>query len=143
MFCTNILVAYDGSELSDKALQKAMQIVEMNPVVSLEVLVVIKFTTFVGSIYAPGYDKVIESDLQYCSELVAKADNALSNMKTRHSVSLVQGLPEEEILNFAKEHGSDLIIMGSRGLTGLKEMFMGSVSHYVVQHAEIPVLIVK
>jgi len=35
------------------------------------------------------------------------------------------------------------VVMGSRGLSGLKEIFLGSVSHHVVQKSSCPVMIVK
>ncbi len=53
-----------------------------------------------------------------------------------------EGPAYKVILEHAKENNSDLIIMGSRGLSGVKE-YLGSVSHYVVQHSSVPVLIIK
>ncbi|WP_269085328.1 universal stress protein [Peribacillus muralis] len=46
------------------------------------------------------------------------------------------------LLEHVNTHNCDLIIMGSRGLSGFKE-FLGSVSHYIVQHSPVPVLLVK
>ena len=46
------------------------------------------------------------------------------------------------ILQQAKELNCDLIIMGSRGLSGIKE-FLGSVSHSITQQSSIPVLVMK
>ena len=43
----------------------------------------------------------------------------------------------------AKDWNADLIIMGRRGLTGLSEMFLGSVSNYVVHHASCSVLLIQ
>ena len=51
--------------------------------------------------------------------------------------------PEKAILNLAKSWDADLIVMGRRGLSGLKELLLGSVSNYVVYHAPCSVLIVK
>lgn len=59
------------------------------------------------------------------------------------NVDLIQGAAAEVLLDYAKENGSDIIIIGSRGLGGIREFVLGSVSHNVVQHAQIPVLIVK
>jgi nucleotide-binding universal stress UspA family protein len=56
---------------------------------------------------------------------------------------LLQGSPAEVILSYAKEHGADVIVIGSRGLGGIREFVLGSVSHNVVQSARIPVLVVK
>ena len=48
-----------------------------------------------------------------------------------------------EVNDIAKKHGADLIIMGSHGSDGLREIFVGSNAEKVVRHSEIPVLVVK
>ncbi len=47
------------------------------------------------------------------------------------------------IINYSKELGCDLIIMGSQGATGLKEMFIGSNTEKVVRNSDIPVWVIK
>jgi len=47
------------------------------------------------------------------------------------------------IMEVSKEHDCDLIIMGSHGATGFKEMFIGSNTEKVVRYSEIPVLVIK
>ena len=49
----------------------------------------------------------------------------------------------DEIVQFGRDHGIDLIVMGSRGLSDLKGMLLGSVSHKVVQLADCPCLLVR
>lgn len=53
------------------------------------------------------------------------------------------GNPGRTICDFAQTWSADLILVGSRGLTGVKEMFLGSVSNYVTHHAPCSVLIVR
>ena len=53
------------------------------------------------------------------------------------------GNPGREICKLANTWSADLILVGSRGLKGLKEMFLGSVSNYVTHHAPCSVLIVR
>ena len=53
------------------------------------------------------------------------------------------GNPSSEIVAFAEEHHPDLIVMGSRGQTDFKKLFVGSVSSQVMQHAPCPVTIVR
>lgn len=48
-----------------------------------------------------------------------------------------------EVNDVAKEHGADLIVMGSHGASGVKEFFVGSNTERVVRNADIPVLVVK
>lgn len=49
----------------------------------------------------------------------------------------------ELILSVARKEGADSVVMGSRGLSGITEFLLGSVSTKVTQYAEIPVLVVK
>ena len=53
------------------------------------------------------------------------------------------GIPGSEICELAELWSADLIMVGSRGLQGLKEMFLGSVSNYITHHAPCSVLIVR
>jgi nucleotide-binding universal stress UspA family protein len=54
---------------------------------------------------------------------------------------LVEGHPAEEIIKEAKEN--DLIVIGSKGKTGLDRLLLGSVAENVARHASCPVMIVK
>ncbi|MCZ8514788.1 universal stress protein [Paenibacillus filicis] len=58
-------------------------------------------------------------------------------------VRLKEGDAGKEIVKYSEEAGCDLIVMGSRGLSGLREWWLGSVSHHVMQHTKRLVLIVK
>ena len=57
--------------------------------------------------------------------------------------SQLRGNPQQTICELASNWSADLIVVGSRGLKGLKEMFLGSVSNYVTHHAPCSVLIVR
>ena len=52
------------------------------------------------------------------------------------------GEPGPAVVEEAKEWGADLVVIGSRGHTGLRRLIEGSVSHYVVDHAPCPVEVV-
>jgi nucleotide-binding universal stress UspA family protein len=53
------------------------------------------------------------------------------------------GQPDREIVDLAEELGLGLIVLGSRGLGGIKRALMGSVSDSVVRHAHCPVLVLR
>ena len=53
------------------------------------------------------------------------------------------GVPDKEILDLADDLDADMIVVGSRGLGGLRRALMGSVSGSVVRHAHCPVLVVR
>ena len=56
---------------------------------------------------------------------------------------LAEGRPADKIVEAAKEGSFNLIVIGSRGLGGIKEFFLGRASDRVVDEAPCPVLIVK
>ncbi|MBK1724992.1 universal stress protein [Thiocystis violacea] len=56
---------------------------------------------------------------------------------------LVKGLPSSRILEVAADRSAAMIVMGSKGLTGLKHLMVGSVAERVVHRAKIPVTVVK
>jgi nucleotide-binding universal stress UspA family protein len=61
----------------------------------------------------------------------------------RTEYTQLTGNPGPTICQLAKNWSADLILVGSRGLKGLKEMFLGSVSNYVTHHAPCSVLIIR
>jgi nucleotide-binding universal stress UspA family protein len=56
---------------------------------------------------------------------------------------IIFGSPSLEIDEMAKKKGFDIIVIGSRGESGLKEIFLGSVANAVVHKSKIPVLVIK
>jgi len=57
--------------------------------------------------------------------------------------TVVQGDPATGIIKFARAEDIDMIVIGSRGLTGIKEFVLGSVSHRVTHLADCTVTVVK
>jgi nucleotide-binding universal stress UspA family protein len=58
-------------------------------------------------------------------------------------VHLSSSLPSQAILDTAREVGADMIVMGTRGISGLMHVLVGSVAERTVRHATCPVLTVK
>jgi len=56
---------------------------------------------------------------------------------------LLSGQPREAIIAYAKERENPMILVGRRGLSSIGEMFLGSVSQYLVHHANCPVTVVN
>ena len=133
-----IIVPIDGSEIANKAAGKALALAQaLNiPVVALHVI------GFDLSIY----DYPMEIQL---IELLQREGHAYlegivtlgEDLGVTVSKKLVEGHPAEEIIKEAKE--DDLIVMGSKGRTGLDRLLLGSVAENVARHASCPVMIVK
>ena len=56
---------------------------------------------------------------------------------------LVEGYPHEEILEYLREHGIDMVVMGTHGRTGIDRIILGSVAERVVRRSPVPVLTVR
>lgn len=136
MLCSKILVAYDHSDLAQRALEKALEIAKMDQTIEIQIVHVIKVpdvnsATLMEAIYLEG------------KNVITKVEISLPKLPNHFQTFLLEGKsPALVILNHAQKHNCDLIVMGSRGLSGIKE-FLGSVSHTVVHSSHIPILIVK
>ncbi|MDR7071759.1 universal stress protein [Fictibacillus barbaricus] len=141
----NILVAYDGSEESQRALDYAVNFAYENEKIVLHLITVYQPAFSIAYTYA---NYPVE---QANYELKEKNEEMIQNVKTdlsfKTNLSIVakaiEGYPGNVLTHYASMNSIDLIVIGSRGLSGVKELFLGSVSHHVVQKAECPVLVIK
>lgn len=141
MFYSKILVAYNESELAKKSLEAAVQLAKTDESIEIHVVYVSEFQ-YQPYIMGNVWDLIDESLLRHGENILEGAREQLADVKNPVKTFNERGIASHVILEHAREHGCDLIVMGSRGLTGIRE-FLGSVSHYVVQHSPVPVLIVK
>jgi len=134
----NIVLAYDGSKFSNKALKEAINIAKSSGG-GLLILSVVDITDEFES-QAPGLtDKMTEKLLKLAQKALAKALTA----KVKAKVEVHVGDAYEMIVDISKKKKADIIIMGSHGRTGLTRLLMGSVTSRVIGHAPCSVLVVK
>ncbi len=135
-----LLVALDGSELSDYVIQ-TLQTLHLQPETKVILTHVISTsgTDVEVAVDRPQSDaeglpyRHIEKQLQsYQQELACQTE-----------LEIVTGDPAEEIIRLANIYRADLIVIGNRGLTGLNRIIKGSVSSQVVEDAHCSVLVVK
>ncbi|MDR0267653.1 universal stress protein [Paenibacillus sp.] len=144
MLFSKILLAYDGSKASNKALDHAIELAKVTPGSIIEVIHAYDFPrVFIGEGLAPIPASVNKDYYDLAEQTVEEAKKRLTESEVNFHVKMVQGAPAETVLKYAKDHNSDVIVIGSRGLGGIREFVLGSVSHNVVQHARIPVLVIK
>jgi nucleotide-binding universal stress UspA family protein len=142
-----ILVALDGSEHAGKALDFAVDLAEKYSA-EVVLLSVVPYTDLVLVSMVPSSIKE-ESYLiklrDYYEEVLSKALRKTKKIRPNLKVStkLTEGQPADKIVETVKEGSFDIIVMGSRGMSGIKEFLLGSVSHRVADKAPCAVLIVK
>ncbi|MDQ0350288.1 nucleotide-binding universal stress UspA family protein [Alkalibacillus filiformis] len=160
-----VLVAYDGSTDSKKALNKAEGIAKQNDAKLIVAYVqdqspaapisdqhtiphgtsmLNQTTNYTTSMPASDSSEQQQVDImdQQADEILDEAKLKLSNeIDTDYEILL--GPPAREIVKFAKDQDVDLVILGNRGLSGLKKIVMGSVSNKVTNDSHCPVLVIK
>ena len=136
----NILVAYDGSLNSRRALDVAVEIAKCAQARVHLVYAYDKIPSFLGE---PNLQELVDKVLIAAREMVESAAAQLKAEYIRVTTNVLEGPPAEAILDVAEAEKFDLIVMGSRGLGRLQGLLLGSVSDRVLHHAKIPVLIVR
>lgn len=138
----HILVAYDGSNHAQKALKHAAGLAEA---FEAKLTVIHAYATPMLN----SGDMLITAPAEWAQEYVDYSMKVLDEAKDKVPQGVnadyrnVEGYPAQAVLDYANDTGVDLIVMGSRGLGAIREFVLGSVSHNVVQHAKVPVLVVK
>jgi len=149
IFPTTILVATDGSEEAALALTTAADLAKST---NSELHVAYVFPTAVQRPFPNPVLARPAAEMEHeLEEAMGQAqsflDRELEQVKaegvTVADSHLVRGRPDREIVHLSEELGAGLIVMGSRGLGGVRRALMGSVSDSVVRHAHCPVLIVR
>jgi len=137
-----ILVPFDGSEHAEKALARAVYLAKLcgSEILILNVVDLNKKISSFEQVSTGGY---VPSDFKEEGYriLLNFADNIPKEIKTKYMVEI--GKPAEIILDTCKQESCDLIIMGSRGLSTLKQLILGSVSDYVMSNAMCPVMVIR
>ncbi|MGP1628459.1 MAG: universal stress protein [Giesbergeria sp.] len=143
-----ILVATDGSELSNKAVQSATELA-----VSLgATLVALKVVPRYPRSYMEGGLPVDLKDIKHIeAQWTAAAQDLVDGIKIQASAQGVtvkavvakSDLVAEAVIAAAKKHKCDLIVMASHGRKGIKRLLLGSETQHVLTHSHIPVLVLR
>ena len=139
-----ILVPMDFSDHAISALSYAKEIAATFDA-QLQVVHVIEESVH-PACYAIGKSSVFElmPDVKNKSEKeMRRLFEESSGPSSNAEYHVIEGFASSEILRFAKKNKSDLIIIATHGLTGLKHLLLGSVAEKVVRAAECPVFTVK
>lgn len=134
-----ILVALDSSDLSEPLIQALKQF-QLAPTTHIVLAHVIANT---GADPDLAVDRPqIEAETATHQQL-EQFQIYQASLPYSSELEIVTGNPAEEIIRLANIHQADLIVMGSRGLTGMSRILQGSVSSEVVETAPCSVFVVK
>ena len=145
---SKILVALDGSDNANKALDLAIKLGQR-----CDAELILFHAIQLGNL-SPGYAAMVSRAARdvYQSLAQEQADAILGEAEraaTGHGIEHVTRLTQEAdspaaaILSAAGSVAAELVVVGTRGLTGLRGIAMGSVAHKVASAASCPVLVAR
>ncbi len=146
IFPTKILLATDGSQEATLAARTAIDIADKTGselhvvLVGLSVSLVGMGPAEIADIPGPRQEE-LNYEAQRLLDTQLKQIEAAGGTVTQAHLRI--GKADEEIIALAEELDAGLIVIGSRGLGGIRRVLMGSVSDSVVRHAHCPVLVVR
>jgi nucleotide-binding universal stress UspA family protein len=142
----HILIATDGSDLAGKAVNAGLKLAKVLNANVTAVTVTEPWTAYItgeGPIAFP-IDEYEKSAAENATRtLAAVGDLANKFAVDCKSIHLKDQYPADGILDAAKSHGCDLIVMASHGRRGLGRLLLGSAAVSVLTHSTVPVLICR
>lgn len=136
---TKILLAYDGSEPSDKAFAFAADLAGRYQA-ELHVLTVAQLPEIGDEVET---EAVLENSRNYHNRLLRNLKDRADRLGIKAQFDLAIGHPAQQILDYAGQQGVDLIVLGHRGHGALDRWRLGSVTHRVISYAECAVTVVR
>ncbi len=146
-----LLVCFDGSEPSKRAIEKARQLTADCGIHEVTIIHAYQDNYWVslGDGYAPSPDMLRKledyekSQIQEKEEEIEEIAKTFANTEAVVNIKTIHGHPARVITKVAEEGNYDLIIIGSRGLGGFRKVVLGSVSNAVMQGTNVSVMVVK
>ena len=134
-----ILVAIDGSEPSDSALVKALELAALTSARLVALAVEGPLPAYAATV---GEVDEVKREKGFFGRLAASVRERADAAGVPVEVELRAGHAAELITRFARERRADLIVLGHRGHF-LRDHFLGSTADRVAEHADCPVMIVR
>jgi nucleotide-binding universal stress UspA family protein len=135
-----ILVALDSSELSKQIMQTLNQ---LNPQPPSKIVLAHVISLAEAPPDRPADQPHLDLEVGLYRQVEQQLLSYQASLSCQSELEIVTGDPAEEIIRLANIHHATLIIMGSRGLTGVNRILQRSVSGEVVEEASCSVLVVK
>lgn len=143
MALDKILVAYDGSAGSKKALSWALDLAGKLAIQTILAAVVTEPLGWSQETEPDILVKASEVQRQQLAKLLQEATFQFEQKGFPVASTLVSGSPGDELIECAKREQVDLIVSGTRGYGSSAPLMLGSVAHKLVTYSPIPVVIIK
>ncbi|GEK34967.1 universal stress protein [Kurthia sibirica] len=140
MFAKKIVVAYNDTDLSNDVLEYVKEILKLSNEIDLDIIYSYEGPPEALSPMQKNFDVGAPEMLRYADQIILKAKTKFGDLPNKVEGFIYNEGAASAVLDHADEHHSDLIVIGNRGFTGLRE-YVSSVSRTVQSKAKIPVLI--
>ncbi len=143
-----ILIATDGSPLSEQAVESGLSLASL----CNASVVVVKVVPLYSRSFLEGGDYMSLEDVKRIEDQwVLGAQQLLNGIQATAqargvaaTTSVIKSdLIAEALIDAAKEHGCELIVMASHGRKGIKRLLLGSETQHVLTHSQVPVLVLR
>lgn len=138
-----LLLPIDGSELSLKALQVALQMLHEGLNATIVLANVQEPANLYEMMTAPDPEVLEKVSQAAGADILKSAQAMLTAANVSFESEVGGGDPAHTIVDIAERYRCELIIMGARGTSALRSALLGSVSNEVLHSARVPVMIVK
>lgn len=143
---TTILVPTDFSATADAALDYGKDLAAAVGA-SLHVLHVLEDAymggSFAGELYVPESPTLRAAMVKEAESLLEHRVSPADRERLRARTAVIVGRSFKAIVDYADEHGIDLVVIGTHGRTGMAHLLLGSVAERIVRTAPCPVLTVR
>jgi nucleotide-binding universal stress UspA family protein len=136
----SVLVPYDGSEFSKKALRRAAEIARTDGGRVTVLYVIPRYEEMVEFYRSESIRKSLKAE---ADKVIAEAKKIAENAGIEVQAEIREGHASDEIVAAAEKQENDLIAMGTYGWKGVSKAIMGSTTNRVIAHASCPILVVK
>ncbi len=136
----SILVPFDGSDFSKKALKRACELSKLDGAEITAIYVIPRYEEMVEFFRTASIEKSLHAEAQ---KILDKAKELASGEGVSITTVMEQGHAGDKIVETAGRQGNDLIVMGTCGWSGVNKAIMGSSTERVITHAACPILVVK
>lgn len=137
-----IVVPTDGSTSSRPAIDHAVELAKIHDA-TIDAVYVVNLASFSGVPSEGSWEGVSQALEREGEEALDVVESTCSSRGVPVERIRLEGRPSQQIVEYATDHGADLIVMGTHGRGGLDRLLLGSVAERVVRSAPVPVMTVQ
>lgn len=137
-----ILLPTDGSDTMQGVIEHAVELATHHDA-TLQVLYVANTASLSDLPSDAGWENITDALHREGDEAIAAVEAHAESHGVEVEQTVREGSPAEEVLDYAEETDSDIVVMGTHGRSGVDRLLLGSVAERVVRSSRVPVLTIR